>query len=71
MPQVIILKHKKLMKYKHKLNGLLAFQKAWEAAGSNHQNSTTKPGSQKKWGAVHPRPVIKHHKGHNGRKKKK
>lgn len=71
MQLIIILKSKKTMKYKHKLSGLLAFQKAWEAAGSRHQDGTTKPGSQKKWGAAHPRPVIKHHKGHNGRKKKK
>lgn len=35
------------MKYKHKLAGLLAYQKAWEATSSRHQDSTTKPGSQK------------------------
>ena len=42
------------MKYKHKLAGLLAYQKAWEATSSRHQDSTAKPGSQKKWGCAHP-----------------
>lgn len=54
MQLVITLKNKRIMKYKHKLAGLLAYQKAWEATSSRHQNSTTKPGSQKKWGCAHP-----------------
>lgn len=36
------------MKYKHKIENLLARQKAWQASGSKNQNATTKPGSQKK-----------------------
>ena len=38
----------KTMKYKHKIENLLARQKAWQASGSKNQNATTKPGSQKK-----------------------
>ena len=36
------------MKYKHKIEKLLARQRAWQASGSKNQNATTKPGSQKK-----------------------
>lgn len=36
------------MKYKHKLEKLLARQKAWQNSSAANQRATTKPGSQKK-----------------------
>ena len=36
------------MKYKHKLERLLARQKAWDSSGSRNQAATTRPGSEKK-----------------------